>query len=621
MAETVILSFEVDLEDSIESIESLTKANKELREERKKLNLNSVEGQKRVTEINAALDKNTDKIKDNVSALEKQKINIGNYKSALDGVVPGLGGFAQGLEKGTSGFKAMTMQALKFIATPIGAILAAIVVVFTLLKNALSQNDALMDKFENVTNAVGVVVQVVTARLAKMVEALIALVNGDWDKAVQLTGEAFGGLADEIANAVRQQQLFLDASRDLEDSQRSLRIEVAKQQNVITGLIKESKNRNLSLDEQAGKLIKAAGLEANLQKTREDIAFRDLLITARRLRSDKEFQQQSGETFDKYIERLLDSSKLAPEELDKIADKVVALEEARNSGLVLQQKIENDLAAIELKRAEALEKQNKALAEQQALERANKRLQENVDTSTDDPLIDAFKTQAEVRINIEDRMQTDLKKRKDKAADDDRIRAKKGLEIQKAVEEQKFQAAAAVAGGIAGLLNEQSAAYKAFASAQVIISTYAAATKAYEAAFLPVPTVASPALGVAFAAAAVLQGLANLAVINGVEFAEGGWTGPGSKMQAVGVVHADEYVTPKWIVNSPRAQPHLAALEGMRTRGYQDGGLVSNSISNPINQAFEISNMLKNMPAPIVSVKEINRGQKAVRIKQNISKR
>lgn len=618
--ESVILDFQVDESESIESIASLTKANKALREERNKLNLQSESGKKRAQEINAILDQNTEKIKSNVSALEKQKINIGNYKSALDGVVPGLGGFAQGVDAGTKGLKGMTMQALKFLATPLGAALAAIVAVFTLLKSALSQNDALMDKFENVTNAVGVVLEVVAARVGKLGEALIALASGNFGEAINLTAQAFSGLGDEIENAVKQQQLFLNASRDLEDSQRNLRIEVARQTTVITGLIKESKNRNLTLDESSAKLIQASKLEAELQRTREDIAFRDLVITSRRLRADKEFQQQSNETFDQYIERLLSSSKLAPAELDKISEKVVALEEARNSGLVLQQKIENDLTAIELKRADALKKQNDALSEQEALNRANQRAANQPTVSDEDPLVSAFQDRANVIIDIEDRMQSDLKKRKDDAAREDIDRAKKGLEIQKTIEEQKLQAAAGIAAGIAGLLDEQSSAYKAFASAQVVISTYAAATKAYEAAFLPVPTVASPGLGVAFAAAAILQGLANLAKINGVQFAEGGWTGPGRKYDAVGVVHADEYVAPKWIVNSPQAQPYLSALESMRLRGYADGGLVVNSVTHPVDQQMQISNILKNVEFAI-GVREITKMQKRVKVKEQISKR
>lgn len=629
--ETVILDFEVDLEGSIESINSLTKANKALREERKNLNLLTAEGRKRTAEINTQIDKNTEKIKTNVSALEKQKINIGNYKSALDGVHPALGKLGGALEGGAKGFMSMTRASLAFIATPIGAVLAAIVVVFGLLKAALSQNDALMDKFENVTNAVSVAIEIAGARLGKLGEAFIAFASFDFKKGIELTGEAFGGLADEIGRAVTQQQLFLDASRQLEDSQRSLRIEVARQQNVITGLIKESKNRNLSLDEQSAKLIQASKLEANLQRTREDIAFRDLVITSRRLRADKEFQQQSNETFEKYINRLLESSKLAPEELDKIADKVVALEEARNSGLVLQQKIENDLAAIQDKRTDAINKQsdalkkhNEELFKQSELERAARIARLEKDLAGDpnkNVLVDQARITSEAIDSFDKRLSKDLIKRNKDTQDQILKDKKKALEIEQMIEDQKFQAAADVAGGIAGLLDQQGEAYKLAASSQVIISTYASAQKAYEAAFLPIPTVASPGLGVAFAAAAVLKGLANLAAINGVQFAEGGWTGPGHKMKPAGVVHADEYVTPKWLVHDQRAQPHLMALEGMRRRGYADGGLVSNGITQPINQQFELRNIFKNLPPIEVGVKEISKVQNRVRVKEKISKR
>src|SRR6187401_3014371 len=98
--ETVVVDLEVDVEDSIESINSLTAANKELRKARNELNITSEQGKKRAQELNAQIDANTAKIKDNVSAIEKQKINIGNYKSALDGVHPALGKVGQGLEAG-----------------------------------------------------------------------------------------------------------------------------------------------------------------------------------------------------------------------------------------------------------------------------------------------------------------------------------------------------------------------------------------------------------------------------------------------------------------------------------------------------------------------------------------
>ena len=62
-------------------------------------------------------------------------------------------------------------------------------------------------------------------------------------------------------------------------------------------------------------------------------------------------------------------------------------------------------------------------------------------------------------------------------------------------------------------------------------------------------------------------------------FARGGWTGPGSKYQIAGVVHADEYVQPKHRMREPGA---LAFMEAFRRHGmsilrngYAEGGLVS----------------------------------------------
>jgi phage-related minor tail protein len=149
-----------------------------------------------------------------------------------------------------------------------------------------------------------------------------------------------------------------------------------------------------------------------------------------------------------------------------------------------------------------------------------------------------------------------------------------------------------------------------------LINTYLAATAA-----LASGSKINPIFGILSAAAATAAGLASVAKINGVEFAEGGWTGPGGKYDPVGIVHADEYVTPKRVRHMPEAQPHLMALERMRLRGYADGGLVTNSISTPINQQLEIANIVKNMPAPVVGVKEVTKMQNRVRVKEQASKR
>lgn len=619
--ETVVLDFEVDVQDSITSIESLTKANKELREERKKLNLESEAGQKRAKEINAQLDANTKKITDNSSAIEKQRANIGNYKSALDGVHPALGKVGEGLEKGTEGFKAMTMQALRFIATPIGAVLAAIVAVFTLLKSALSQNDALMDKFENITNAVSVVLEVVVARVGKLGEALIALASGNFTEAINKTAQAFGGLGAEIEAATKQQQLFLDASRELEDAQRNLRIEQAKSVNQIKLLDQVSKNANKSFDEREDALKQALSLQKDLIDASEDIARRDLLITARRLRVSKEFQQQSNENFTQYIDRLLSSSALGGKELDKIVDKVVALENARGQSLDFQQKLENDLTKIQNDRAEALKKQNAALKEQEVLERATRRAQKVSDTSTADPLVSAFQDRANVITDINDRLQDDLTDRQRQGELERLQNAKKSAEMAVEVERSKQQLIGSTIGSTAELFKQDTVAHKVLASAQATINTYLAATAAYASG-----AKINGLFGALSAAAAIAAGLQSVAKINGVEFWTGGYTGPGGKYERKGYVHANEVVWNQEDVNAvggPAAANALRPTAGYRNTHngqYFDGGLVTNSISQPINQQLEIANIVKNIPPGELSVVEFHKVDRRVKVKEKRSK-
>lgn len=86
-------------------------------------------------------------------------------------------------------------------------------------------------------------------------------------------------------------------------------------------------------------------------------------------------------------------------------------------------------------------------------------------------------------------------------------------------------------------------AFKAFAIAQTIISTYDAAQKSYSS--LAAIPVIGPALGAAAAAAAIGAGLARVAAIRAAEptgYMEGGYTGNGSRTGVAGVVHGQEGV-------------------------------------------------------------------------------
>lgn len=75
---------EITLEQKqVGTLEKLNIQNRKLREERKKLNLETKKGQQRLKEINGQLDKNNAKIRASSDAMKKQKLNIGNYASAV----------------------------------------------------------------------------------------------------------------------------------------------------------------------------------------------------------------------------------------------------------------------------------------------------------------------------------------------------------------------------------------------------------------------------------------------------------------------------------------------------------------------------------------------------------
>jgi hypothetical protein len=189
------------------------------------------------------------------------------------------------------------------------------------------------------------------------------------------------------------------------------------------------------------------------------------------------------------------------------------------------------------------------------------------------------------------------------------------LEREREIAQGSLAIGSSLAKGLSALAKEGSDEQKALALAGIAFDTASALAGGIAASQdIPYPgNLAAMASTIAAVLAAI--GEAN-AVISG--FAEGGWTGPGNKYDAVGVVHADEYVVPKSVNNSPAAQPYIAALERMRG-GYADGGFVANSMTAPGQQALIMANVIKNLPIPQLSVVEVTRVQNRIKAKEKVS--
>lgn len=148
-------------------------------------------------------------------------------------------------------------------------------------------------------------------------------------------------------------------------------------------------------------------------------------------------------------------------------------------------------------------------------------------------------------------------------------------------------AAASAAAGVGAVVDTAGAAAEATATAASTAATVAdtAATTAAAAATTAMATAATLAATAlqAVAASSASSGASSALGALGAGFSGGGWTGPGTKYQPAGIVHADEFVHRQEVVRQPGAlafltrfnQVGMAALKGWQ--GYAEGGLVVGS--------------------------------------------
>lgn len=145
------------LKKEINTIDEAVKNNKELRDQRNLVNANTKEGAAAITAINKKIDQNTNFIKNNSSAYEKQKQNIGAYTKAIN--------------KARIGSKAFG-AILKSLG--IGLIIATV----AKLSQAFTRNQKVMDTVNTVFSAVGIVFDKVVGSLVEGVRAAYDATGG-----------------------------------------------------------------------------------------------------------------------------------------------------------------------------------------------------------------------------------------------------------------------------------------------------------------------------------------------------------------------------------------------------------------------------------------------------------
>lgn len=368
------------LSQEIVKVGDAEKANKKLSIIRSQITTDTQAGRDALAEINAKIDSNTEFIRTNSDAQKQQTMNVGNYKEAISGAFQelnifngGLGGFIQrsseaggtgNLLKGAfngvkDGLIGATKASLGFIATPLGAVIAAIAIVLGVLYSIFKSFTPVVDKVEQGMAAVSAVVNVLK-------NSIIALVTG-----AKSLSEVFDSLGGSMKDAAVEAANLKKAQQDLEDAMEQQEVTSAKMRAEINRLNIQAKDRTKTEEERLALLNKAGKLEEEDFKNRKKNSDEKLRIAYEEIRqsaqlSDAEFAQlkRSGLAYKEVTEQKATNQ---DELYEKLKDALLKSTDVENEFYSNQEKIIN--------------KQNKLIedqeaAQQKARDEAKKRAEE-----------------------------------------------------------------------------------------------------------------------------------------------------------------------------------------------------------------------------------------------------
>lgn len=589
MEETRIIKIEIDagpVERAAVSIKSLTEANKKLREERKALDITTAEGQKQIELINKSLDRNDAMIKQNSSSLEKQRLNVGNYTSSIKAALPALDGMTGGAASAAQGIVGMTKSSLAFIATPIGAIIGAIGVALAALTAYFKGSEEGQNKFNKIM-AVGTVL---FERFQDVLEAIgAALLNAPskFDKFSTAIKIAFFPITLAISQikmlAAAFERFFPETAASIKKYFNDIIDDADKISNLEANIVKQER----ALVEERAKI----NLDVSI--LRENAAKSDGATKKAYVQQAIALEQKLAAEEVKLAEQRRDLAKqnvkVGQDDiagLDALAQAEAAVNTARASAFENTLKMQKELEALntaeQTARIAALKAESDDKIAQQKEEDAQLAELRAADfqegTSIED---EAAAHKMKLSSDVLFQKTTDEQAATLSAS----IESEKRKNIDKIEAQNKRDAQMGAALQASAFLKQIAGKNKALAIASIIIDTYVGAAKAISA------YAAFPPLAAVMGALIVAMGIANVAKVAGVQFASGGYTGPGEKYKPVGIVHANEYVIPSESVNKYGAGHFNRYLPG-----YFDGGLVTNQAVAATNDQMTVASAIKSLP-------------------------
>lgn len=385
------------LEQEATTIKELRDQNKILNQLRNSANLTTEEGRLELEQLNAQLDANNAKIKENVDAYTQQKIGIGDYASGIrealgemnpfnvsisvfiqnaqkaGGVLPLL---SNGFKSITQGIVGMTRASLAFIATPIGAVIAAVGLVLGAIVNYLKSTQEGMDLVTKVTRPLSAVFQALVgilqdvgkflfeafSRPQETLKALYEFIKNNIMRQFQAFGkilegiftldfglikEGFQDLADQVKDNLNLiGDAFGEMSDRLKDAYRAgveidrLQKEIEQSEIDIIGLRAETtlalkEQENIMKDQLKSSEERAAAVAEHARLTEELIAAEEKIIVAQieQLKLKQSFTASTREDLKLLAElegKLIDINQKRVESEKRSQSVIKQLEDERN---------------------------------------------------------------------------------------------------------------------------------------------------------------------------------------------------------------------------------------------------------------------------------------------------
>lgn len=298
---------------------------KELVTERDKIDRSTVEGAKKFDDMNKSINTLSGSIKNAEQQGGSFQRNVGNYKGTIDSFTGGAYSAAEGL-------MGMVRASLAFIATPIGAIIAAIGVALASLMAYFKGSE----EGQNKLNAIMAVGGQIMERIMDVVENLGSAVYDAFTNPKQAMIDLFNFLKDNLINRFTAFAVILEGLTELDFKKVANGVIQAGTgiENVVDKVIDVGKEAGKTIDKAVSDGQRLAAMQAKLDKDQrklvEDSAKRQLQISELRRQSD----ESEGENKLKYLNEALELEKVSAMEELRIAEQKrdLAFEDAELNG-------------------------------------------------------------------------------------------------------------------------------------------------------------------------------------------------------------------------------------------------------------------------------------------------